>query len=571
MSIASAEPEFGGGPRHFVRALWGVDLSVSPLPGASELAPRRPRFIGSRVWLPGSSLTGVPGSFASYSLAAAAHIAAHLSFGGERFVVGTLKPIQIAIISLLEDARVERLATARYPGLFRLWAPFHEARPGGAKTSGALLARLARALHDEAFRDDDGWVSSARTAFFADPSALHDARFVRELGGRLGNDLGQMRVQLNAKDYVVQPAYRDDNIGLWQFEQQSEPDGTALELEAARRKEDERAHEAPAREQSQASAEPSEATRPLTVRRQQAAAALACVRYPEWDYVIARERAEFCTLQEKVAKPGDTAPLAAALIGFSPIRRRLRRFAARLGEPRPAHERRLTHGPRLDLPAVIAALLARASDARPDARVYRRVAFRCEPPALLVLLDCSESLNAKAAGSPGTVLEHARAASALLAESLAGTTHDWAIHGFSSNGRHDVGYFRFKDFDEPFGASARARLAGMRAGLSTRPGAALRHAGEALCARAARRKLLLVVSDGEPSDVDVHDAQYLAFDAKRATEQNRHRGVASFCLALDSSAERSVRRVFGNKNYVLMDRLEQLPEMLARSYVRLAG
>ncbi len=571
MSARVAEAEFGAGVRSFVRALWGIEVTVAALPVSSEVAQRRARFIGSRVWLPGSALLGVPGNFASYCLAATAHIAAHLAFGSERFVVGTLKPAQVAIISLLEDARVERLACQRYPGLFRLWEPFYEARPSGAKTSGALLARLARALHDDAYVDDDGWVSKARQAFFADRRAWSDPRFVRELGGRLGNDLGQMRVQFNAKDYAVQPAYRDDNVGLWLFEQESTQEGPALELEGARRNEREQSADSRTRERrgppSPDSEQPLPA--PLALRVNEAPAPSIAVSYPEWDYVIGRERPAFCTLREKPTPPG-ALPSAAELGADTPIRHRLRRFAARLAEQRPERVRRLSSGPRLDLPAVIAAIVARASEARPDPRVYRAVRFRSEPPALLLLLDCSESLNAVASDSSGTVLDHARSACSLLAASLDGTAHDWAIHGFSSNGRHDVGYFRFKDFDEAYDASARARLAGIHAGLSTRLGTALRHAGQALRTRAARRKSLLVISDGEPSDVDVHDAKYLLFDAKRATERNQRLGVTSFCLALDCRLERSVRRVFGNKNYVLMDRLEQLPELLGRSLLRLA-
>ncbi|MEO6601467.1 MAG: VWA domain-containing protein, partial [Polyangiaceae bacterium] len=197
--------------------------------------------------------------------------------------------------------------------------------------------------------------------------------------------------------------------------------------------------------------------------------------------------------------------------------------------------------------------------------------FQLEPPALLLLLDCSESLNTVAPGASSSALEQARCASALLAMTLHGATQDWAIHGFSSNGRDDVGYFRYKDFDEPYDERVRSRLAGIRAGLSTRLGTALRHAGYALNARHARRKLLLVVSDGEPSDVDVHDSKYLLFDAKKATQRNRELGVASYCLGLDSAAESSLRCIFGSGNYVLTDRLEQLPEVLGRLYLRLAG
>ena len=88
--------------------------------------------------------------------------------------------------------------------------------------------------------------------------------------------------------------------------------------------------------------------------------------------------------------------------------------------------------------------------------------------------------------------------------------------------------------------------------------------------RKAARKLLLVVTDGDPSDIDVHDPQYLLLDAKQATLRNRRAGVTSYCVGLDPSAEQSVTRIFG-ANYSLLDRLENLPQRLAEVYLRLSG
>lgn len=568
--------DFGGAARSFVRALWGIDVSVSPLPAMSELGLRRPRFLGSQTWLPSSPPVGVPGSFSSYLQAAAAHAAAHQVFGSSstRFAVGGLKPVQVAIVSLLEDARVEHLACEHYPGLARLWAPFHEASAEGPKTSAALFARLARALHDPSYVDDDPWVYQARSAFFENRKSLRDPKFVRELGGRMGNDLGQMRVQFNAREYVVQPAYRDDHVGLWQFETETTAAGFELELTDGRRSERQpdprgKSWQRGTPEPSQAQAELAQPP-PLATRVEVAGSAGEVSLYPEWDYVIRRERPAFVTVRDKPVIGADVAQLDAALARYAAARRRLRRSAVRLSEQLPVRLRRLEEGDRLDLPAAIAATVARSSGQRPDARVYRRLRFQREPPALIVLLDCSESLNARPPGASSSVLEHARRASALLADTLAGAAQDFAIHGFSSNGRGDVGYFRYKDFEEPYDARVRSRLAGMRAGLSTRLGAALRHAGQALSARRARRKLLLLVSDGEPSDVDSHDPKYLLLDAKRAVQSNRALGVTTFCLGLDAAAEGGLRCIFGKGNYVLTDRVERLPEVLGRMYLSLA-
>ena len=59
---------------------------------------------------------------------------------------------------------------------------------------------------------------------------LEDPAISREVGMLLGNDLGQMRVQFNAKTYVVEPVYRDDGLGLWDFGDDAPSSGEALDL-----------------------------------------------------------------------------------------------------------------------------------------------------------------------------------------------------------------------------------------------------------------------------------------------------------------------------------------------------
>jgi len=138
----------------------------------------------------------------------------------------------------------------------------------------------------------------------------------------------------------------------------------------------------------------------------------------------------------------------------------------------------------------------------------------------------------------------------------------FAIHGFASDGRHDVRYFRFKDFDERFDDRVKARLAGMSGGLSTRMGAAIRHAGSHLKRQSEMRKLILLVTDGEPADIDERDPQHLRQDARKAVEDLERQGIRSYCLTLDPDADDYVRRIFGTGRYTIVDKVTRLPEKL---------
>jgi nitric oxide reductase activation protein len=113
------------------------------------------------------------------------------------------------------------------------------------------------------------------------------------------------------------------------------------------------------------------------------------------------------------------------------------------------------------------------------------------------------------------------------------------------------------------------RLAGMTGKLSTRMGTALRHAGHYLQQQRQSKKLLLVVTDGEPADIDVRDPQYLRYDAKRAVEELERNGIITYCLSLDPHADEYVSRIFGARNYQVIDHVERLPEKLPMLYMGL--
>ena len=111
----------------------------------------------------------------------------------------------------------------------------------------------------------------------------------------------------------------------------------------------------------------------------------------------------------------------------------------------------------------------------------------------------------------------------------------------------------------------------MKGGLSTRMGAALRHAGWHLSRQNAAKRLVLVVTDGEPADIDERDPQYLRHDAKKAVEELRMRGIQAWCLTLDPQADRYVARIFGENRYSIVDHVERLPERLPALFATLTG
>ena len=540
----------------YLRALWGRPAKLFEADGP------RVSIVQGSIRMPRQSSGGAGSEGVTLFRAAAAHAAAHLVHSTERFPLGKLRPIQVAVVSLIEDARIERLAWRDLPGLRRLWLPFHTARPGGIPNAVSLMARLARALIDPDYLDEDAWVAKGREMFEAGTERLSDPSMSRGIGTLLGNDLGQMRLQFDAHGYLVAPPYRDDNTFLWDLPSDSSPPRVEPGVLAGALAFEDFTVSGP-------DGDPND-MRPSSEAPATDVQDSRLYHYPEWDYVIGIHRPSWCTLREEQAEPGDPRATDDILTRHEDIVRRVSRLVkgARVGQA--TRLRRQVEGSDLDLDACISAIADMRAGHTPSPYVYQRPDHTRRNLAVLWLLDLSRSTNNFVASAGTTILALAREATALVAEAIDTTDDSFAVHGFNSSGRGDIGYYRFKDFEEPYGEGPRARLAAMTARRSTRMGAALRHAGYLLGHRPAARKLIVLVTDGAPHDIDVHDSRYLVLDAKRVVEEQRRTGVATFCVSLDPGADRYVLPIFGAGNYLVLDHLRRLPEKLALVYLRWA-
>ncbi|QCN97089.1 VWA domain-containing protein (plasmid) [Azospirillum argentinense] len=537
--------------RAYGAALWGSDPPLRPLVGEGDPAALRPRFEADLVRLP-----VVWPSLDLYQ-AALAHVGAHRMFSRPWPAKG-LKPLLTIVVSLVEDARVEHLAMRRLPGLRRLWAPFHRVEPSPSLMAADLLERLARALFDAGYKDGNAWVDKGQRLFFEQPDRWDDPNFSLALGGDLAGDLGKTRVQVNVRGHRVDPAYRDDNGGLWLYDTPPEPPRDADDpLEAVR-------PESAEGEGTRRNGPPQASPSPVPLAVADTAPLRPVARYPEWDNRIGLHRPDFVQVVECVPEqrqPLD-APADPRLAG------RVRALVRHAVVARPERLRRQREGDGLDFDACIAASVARRQGHAPDMRVHRRVLRRGRDLSVLLLLDASHSTNDPA--GDGTVLDLERRSADLLAGALAAAGDRFALAAFRSDGREAVHWLPVKRFAESYDGAARGRLAGLDGRWSTRMGAAIRHAGATLAAQPTLRRLLLLVTDGEPSDIDCPDPRHLVEDARKAVRELAGRGIDVVCVALGGDPQ-THHRIFGRRNVLPVDRVERLPEILPAVYVRLTG
>jgi len=578
----------------YLRALWGRDFFMRPTAGDFENREGLRPFIEDYfIHLPDAldAVQGNDGLVDATQLyrAACAHAAAHVVFTRQPISAESLNPWQMAMVALAEDARVEALAVARFPGMRPLWAQLHTTPATQQATAGDWLARMARAWIDPTYEDDHPWIAQGRALMAeAMPRLLaqpHDNSESWAMGVQLAHSYRELTQgpAFAPRTDGQAAVYRDDNRYFWAFDgydfERSVAAGyeppqqvrkqvnlmefvNELEVEGAGDDAQEvwvLGTELFPYEDLGVSFNESEGREPV----------LPPVHYAEWDHMIQLERPAWATVQERRPKAGDPTLIDGIL---SEHRRLIGRMKFILDAMQPQgvqRIRKLEDGDEIDLNAALASVIEMRMGRQPDPRIMMRSVRKTRDISVLVLLDLSHSTNDKVAGQEHTVLDLTRSACALLADAIQKVGDPFAIHGFCSDGRHDVNYWRFKDFDQPYDELAKARLAGMQGQLSTRMGAAIRHATAALKAQRSSKKLLLVITDGEPADVDVRDPQYLRHDTKKAVEAAARNGVTTYCMSLDPRADQYVSRIFGERHYLVVDKVERLPEKLPVLYAGL--
>jgi len=562
----------------YLRALWGRDFFMRPTAGDFDSREGfKPYIADFFLYLPDAydDWNGLPGL--DLYRAAAAHCASHVMHTRARIDADSLDALQQTCVGLIEDARVEALAIRRFPRLKEFWLRFHRAEAKG-QTVGDYLNRIARALLDQAYEDADPLIAWARQGFAAD---LESHAVSLELGLGLADEFRRRGAAYSPYRDVQAVPYRDDNRYLWEYEEYSHEQAMAAgyeqeqqvrkyvsvsemvnEVEVETAGDDAQVIWVCATEffdDDGVSFNQKEGKEPMAEPR----------HYDEFDYHIQLNRPAWATVLEKRPKFGDLAVISTIINDHRKVLQRLKHVLGALQPQGVQRIRKLEEGDEIDINAAIRSLVDIRLGQQPDPRVMMRSVRKTRDIAVLVLLDLSESTNDRVACQDYTVLELTRAATVLLGEAIHMVGDVFAVHGFHSDGRHNVFYQRYKDFEQSWNDIPKARLAGMEARFSTRMGAAIRHAGHHLSQVRAAKKLLIVVTDGEPADIDVRDPQYLRFDAKKAIEDVGRIGITPFCLSLDPRADQYVARIFGQRNFLILDHVDRLPERLPQLYAGL--
>lgn len=288
------------------------------------------------------------------------------------------------------------------------------------------------------------------------------------------------------------------------------------------------------------------------------------IALPEWDYRKSLMQEKHCLLQPMITRDAEPAPLPAELAATA---KKLRGQFAALA-PQRRWLKGQPDGPELDIDACVRHQADRASGHTPDSGGFLAQA-RCERDlACLLLADLSMSTDAPISDSH-RIVDVIRDSLLLFSEALTATGDRFGIYGFSSLRRQNIRFHLLKDFGKRYDAAARGRILAIKPGYYTRMGAAIRQSAKILAEQPASRRLLLIITDGKPNDLDLYDSRYGIEDTRLAVHEARAMGLTPFCVTIDREAGAYLPYLFGPAGFCVIRKPEELPRRLPLLYVQL--
>jgi nitric oxide reductase NorD protein len=286
----------------------------------------------------------------------------------------------------------------------------------------------------------------------------------------------------------------------------------------------------------------------------------APLSYPEWDYRIGAYHAAAVHLHVLPCEMGSATWVEQTLDRHRSLLQQIGRQFELL-RARRTRLRKQVDGDEIDLEAYLDSKSDFAAGLPLGQRLYQtQRRLHCDL-AIMLLVDVSGSTDSWVIGQR-RIIDVEREALLLVCVALQGLMQPYAVQVFSGDGPERVTIRDMKGFDERFDATVARRIASLEPEQYTRVGAALRHATTLLMRQQAQHRLLLLLSDGKPNDVDQYNGRYGVEDFRQAVNEAKLQGVSPFCLTIDRQASTYLPFVFGAGHYALLTRPELLPVAL---------
>lgn len=477
-----------------------------------------------------------------------------------RRVLGADGPRALWLFHLVEYCRVSRVLYRQFPGVRRLLNHGAELEYDTRPVRGAIDAILQQGLTGRPINvGDDAFAYWVEQVVTSSRSCFDTARRLPEGLEVFASHVGarppmSVRIPFFVPDFQY-PAEVND-AGTEQLALSLEQDALQSQPEDTDRDEQDNA---PSLSDSETTGD--EADEDETEQGKQVG-----FFYDEWNVLEQDYYENWCCLREKVPRvpeAGVTVPEK-----YSEEAAAVRRMFERIKADEVRRVKRLADGDEIDHDLLLDYLVSRRSKTPGSDAVFVKPLVKQRDFAVAVLVDASGSTSETV--DDRRVIDLEKEAAFILAEGLHSLGDDFALYGFTGNGREACEFYLYKDFDQDWQRTTRRRLMAATPGSSTRIGVALRHTGARMRQNPSRRKLIILITDGKPMDSGYDPStRYAQHDVRKACEENERLGIATFCISTDENTRSELELMFPARRFVILDTLKHLPSVLSSYYLHL--
>jgi len=288
------------------------------------------------------------------------------------------------------------------------------------------------------------------------------------------------------------------------------------------------------------------------------------LKLPEWDYKKQTLVADRCLLQPMLPKGASAKPLPIRLQKLA------KTIQAQFEQLRSVRYwlKAEPQGEELDLSAWLDFYVESKISPTPQRGLYKSFRGNNRDLSCLLLADLSMSTDAHL-NDDIRVIDVVQDSMLLFGEALQSVGDNFAMYGFSSVKRHHVRFTMLKNFNESYDDQIRGRIQAIKPGFYTRIGAAIRQATKVIKEQKSSEKLLLIITDGKPNDIDHYEGRFGIEDTHQAIDEAKKLGIKPFCITIDTDAQDYLPYLFGSDGFTVIHRPEQLPMRLPQLYHQL--
>lgn len=290
------------------------------------------------------------------------------------------------------------------------------------------------------------------------------------------------------------------------------------------------------------------------------------IKLPEWHYKTQTLEADRCLLQPMLPRDAVPAKLPVKLQKTAKL------IQAQFEQLRSVKYwlKAQPQGEEIDLNAWLDFHVESKTAATAEKGLFKSYRGNNRDLSCLLLADLSMSTDSHL-DNDHRVIDVVQDSLLLFGEALQSVGDNFAMYGFSSVKRSNVRFTLLKNFNEPYNDNVRGRIQAIIPGFYTRMGAAIRQATKVISEQKTSDKLLLILTDGKPNDIDHYEGRFGIEDTHEAINEAKRLGIKPFCITIDVDAQEYLPYLFGNDGFTQILRPAQLPLRLPQLYHQLTS